>query len=265
MAASAADKASPQKPHEQYMSKNPELSVVIPCYKEASYIDRLLEALSKQKFENFEVIVSDAESNDGTKEITESFKEKLAIKFIEAPPQGPAFGRNQGAKHAEGEWLLFFDADVDLDDPFFMRKLVDGTKQKGWVTSSGQLKVGGNSFLGKIGHNQGYLNFMAHTKHPIMQGYCILTRKDIFDGANGFNEQIQYGEDNDYATRTATHGFGFVKDAFYIVDPRRYEQEGVKLLIKNMWHEIYRLTHGFSFEQNKASYEFGKHKPRAKD
>lgn len=244
------------------MSKAPEVSVVIPAYNEASYIDRLLEALAKQKEVDFEVIVSDAESKDGTKEAVESFKDRLDVKFYEAPPKGPAYGRNQGAKHARGEWLLFFDADVDLDDPTFIRRLIDGAAKNGWVTSSGQLKVGGHSLLGKIGHSQGYMNFMARTKHPIMQGYCILTRRNIFENSHGFDEQIQYGEDNDYATRTAKYGFGFVKDAYYIVDPRRYEQEGFRLLIKNTWHEIYRLTHGFSFEKNKTTYQFGKHKSR---
>lgn len=247
------------------MTKAPEVSVVIPAYNEATYIDRLLTALSKQKDVDFEVIVSDAQSRDGTKEVAESFEDRLDISFYEAPPEGPAFGRNQGAKHARGEWLLFFDADVDLDDDRFIRKLVEGAENRGWSTSSGQLKVGGDSLLGKIGHNQGYLNFMARTKHPIMQGYCMLTKRQVFEDLNGFNEDIQYGEDNDYATRSAKYGFGFVKNAFYIVDPRRYEQEGWKLLAKNMRHEIYRLTHGFNFEKNKSAYEFGKHKVRPKD
>lgn len=246
-------------------NKIPEVSVVIPAYNEATYIDRLLSALTKQQDVDFEVVVSDAQSSDGTKEVAESFKKKLDVKFFEAPPKGPAYGRNQGASHARGEWLLFFDADVDLDDTGFIRKLVDGAKRKGWATASGQLKVGGNSFLGKIGHNQGYMNFMAHTRHPIMQGYCMLARRDVFEKLNGFNEKIQYGEDNDYATRSAKYGFGFVRNIHYIVDPRRYEQEGWKLLAKNMWHEAYRLTHGFNFEKNKATYEFGKHKARAKD
>jgi glycosyltransferase involved in cell wall biosynthesis len=247
------------------MSKLVGVSVVIPAYNEATYIDRLLEALSKQNFKDFEVIISDAQSKDGTKEVVDSFKEKLNIKLVEAPPKGPAFGRNQGAKQARGEWLLFLDADVDIDDPNFIHKLVRGAEAKDWSTSSGQLKVSGNSFLGKLGHNQGYLNFMSRTQHPIMQGYCMLTRRKVFEDLNGFNQDLQYGEDNDYATRAAPYGFGFVKDAYYIVDPRRYEQEGWKLLAKNMWHEIYRLTHGFNFEKNKATYEFGKHKTRAKD
>lgn len=236
--------------------------MVIPAYNEASYIDRLLDALSKQNFDSFEVIVSDAQSKDGTKEVVDSFKDRLDVKFIEAPPNGPAFGRNQGAQQAKGEWLLFFDADVDLYDADFIGKLVDGAKAKGWSTSSGQLKVSGNSVLGKLGHNQGYMNFMARTKHPIMQGYCMLTRREVFEKLNGFNEKLHYGEDNDYAMRAAKFGFGFVKNAYYIVDPRRYEQEGWKLLAKNMMHEMYRLTHGFSFEKNTAAYEFGKHKKR---
>ncbi len=240
----------------------PVVSVVIPAYNEATYIDRLLDALTKQSFEPFEVIISDAQSKDGTKDVVGSFKDKLDIKFFEAPPKGPAYGRNQGAKHAQGDWLLFFDADVDLDEPDFIQKLVSGAEAKGWSTSSGQLKVNGGSFLAKLGHSQGYLNFMAHTKHPIMQGYCMLTKREVFEKLNGFNEQIKYGEDNDYATRSGKYGLGFVKNAHYLVDPRRYDQEGWSLLFKNTKHEIYRLTHDFNFEQNQTAYHFGEHKQR---
>jgi glycosyltransferase involved in cell wall biosynthesis len=244
------------------MAKVPRVSVVIPAYNEATYIDRLLGALAKQDFKNFEVIVSDAESKDGSKQTADSFKDKLGIKFIEAPPKGPAFGRNQGAKHARGEWLLFLDADVDLPDPDFIEKLLKKSEARGWQTSSAQLKVMPGSLLGKIGHNQAYMNLMAHTKHPIFQGYCMFTKREIFEKLNGFNEKIKYGEDNDYATRAAPYGFGFVRGVSYLVDPRRYQQEGLKLLFKNTSHELYRLTHGFSFEKNTADYRFGEHRKR---
>jgi glycosyltransferase involved in cell wall biosynthesis len=244
------------------MKHAPKISVVIPAYNEATYIDRLLECLSAQKFDEFEVIVSDAQSKDGTNKIVKSFKEKLDIKLLEAPPHGPAFGRNQGAKQARGSWLLFLDADVVIKDPNFVEKLWYKTLDKGWKTSSAQLKVLSGSFLGKIGHSQGYLNLMAHTKHPIFQGYCMFTEKAVFEKLGGFNEKIKYGEDNDYATRSAKYGFGFVKKLYYYVDPRRYQQEGLKLLFKNTKHELYRLTHGFSFEKNSATYEFGKHRER---
>lgn len=244
------------------MAKTHQVSVVIPAYNEATYIDRLLEALAKQNFKDFEVIVSDAQSKDGTKEVVDTFKNKFDIKLVSAPPHGPSHGRNVGAAKASGDWLLFLDADVDIYDPDFIGTLLQKTEEKGWKTSSAQLKVQGNSLLGKLGHNQPYMNFMAHTKHPIFQGYCMFTSREVFEKLGGFNEKIRYGEDNDYATRSALYGFGFVKKLYYYVDPRRYEQEGWKLLLKNMSHEVYRLTHGFSFEKNTSSYEFGKHKKR---
>lgn len=241
------------------MKKPPIVSVVIPAYNEGSYIDRLLEALAKQNFKDFEVIVSDAQSKDETKAVINSFKSKLDIKLVTSPPQGPAHGRNLGAKRASGDWLLFFDADVVVKDHDFIMKLWQQTTAKGWKTSSAQLKVLPGSWLGNLGHSQAYMNLMAHTKHPIFQGYCMFAQRSTFQKLNGFDEKIKYGEDNDYATRSAVYGFGFVKNLFYIVDPRRYQQEGLKLLLKNTKHEVYRLTHRFSFEKNTTTYEFGKH------
>lgn len=247
------------------MSKSkPKVSVVIPAYNEATYIDRLLEALERQNFKDFEVIVSDAESKDGTEEVIAEFKKKLNIKLVSSPPKGPAHGRNLGAAKAEGEWLLFLDADIVIKDPNFISELLRKTEIKKWQTSSAQLKVLPGSLLGHLGHSQFYLNLMAHTRHPIMQGYCMFTNRGVFNKYNGFNEKIKYGEDNDYADRVAKEGLGFVKGLHYFVDPRRYEQEGWSLLFKNTKHEIYRLTHGFSFENNTTEYKFGNHAKRQK-
>src|SRR4029079_11859036 len=110
------------------MSSSPAVSVIIPAFHEATYIDRLLQALTRQNYKDFEVIVSDAQSKDGTKEVVESFRSRLNIKFVEAPPLGPGYGRNAGAKKATGEWLMFLDADVDIDDPDFIKVMVETTK-----------------------------------------------------------------------------------------------------------------------------------------
>src|SRR4051812_5897213 len=98
----------------------PKVSVVIPTYNEATYVDRLLEALAKQSFKDFEVIVSDAESKDGIDRVVRSFTSKLDVRLVESPPQGPGAGRNRGAELAQGDWLLFLDADDDIEDPDFI-------------------------------------------------------------------------------------------------------------------------------------------------
>lgn len=242
----------------------PEISVIIPSYNEATYIDRLLDALERQSFKDFEVIVSDAESNDGTPKAIESFKNRLDVRLVSAPPKGPGFGRNLGAEAAHGEWLLFLDADVDVDDKDFMKTLLGGTIQHGWTTSSAKMRVNSKKLQLRFGawSFYHYQKLLAHTRHPVAQGFCILTRRDVFKKHNGFNEKIHYGEDNDYVSRAGRGAFGFVDDTYYYVDMRRSESEGLWFSIKNFLHEIYRLTHLNSLENQPFKYEFGQHKER---
>lgn len=244
------------------MITKPQVSAIIPAYNEASYIDRLLDALSRQNFKDFEVIVSDAQSNDGTKEVVNDFKDRLNIKFIESSPKGPGHGRNVGAKLARGEWLLFLDADDDIEDPNFIGTLLTETIKHQWRTSSAKMKM--RKFMG-LSILYAYQKILARTKKPVASGWCIFTRRSVFEAAGGFNEKIQFGEDYEYVSRVGKHGFGFVDHTFYYVDPRRNQQEGWRLLWKGALNEVYRLRHGYKkLEDQPISYEFGKHPKRQK-
>src|SRR5690606_24070347 len=101
------------------------------------------------------------------------------------------------------------------------------------------------------------------TKHPVAPGWCILTRRELFEANDGFNEKIHFGEDYDYVTRVGKHGFGFVEETDYYVDLRRPREEGWRLTVKAVANEIYRHTHGYNLENNPHKYEFGKHKKRS--
>src|ERR1051326_4187583 len=168
--------------------KLPKVSVVIPTYNEATYVDRLLEALVKQNFKDFEVIVSDAESKDGIDKVVQDFSQSLDIKLVESPPQGPGAGRNYGAKHAQGEWLLFLDADDDIDDPNFIDTLLEETQKRGWNTSSAKMK--GMARGQNLWFHYRYQKLLARTKRPVASGWCIFTRRSVFETAGGFNEMI---------------------------------------------------------------------------
>lgn len=245
----------------------PKVSVVIPAYNEATYIDRLLEALTRQNFKDFEVIVSDAESKDGTDRVVKSFAAKLGIKFIEAPPKGPAYGRNQGAKSASGEWLLFLDADDYIADNDFLAKLVGGATKRDWQTAAAKFKALDAKLSEKIGFdfiNYQYIKALSHTRFVGAPGYCILTKRSVFEKLHGFNEAIQFGEDYEYVNRARKYGFGFVSSALYFVDQRRPRGEGgLKLFWKGVLNELHRLLFGYKYlEKNKIKYEFGKHRER---
>lgn len=243
-------------------NKPPLVSVVIPAFNEATYIDRLLEALTKQSFNDFEVIVSDAESKDGTDEVVKSFRDKLKIRFIESPPKGPAHGRNVGARLARGEWLLFLDADDDIDDVDFINTLLNETEKNSWGTSSARMKM--RDMVG-IAFLYYYQKLLSHTKRPVASGWCIFTKRAVFEAAGGFKEGIQFGEDYEYVSRVGNNGFGFVDKTYYFVDSRRNRSEGIGLLWKGALNEIYRLLFGYKkLERQPIKYEFGKHQKRQK-
>jgi glycosyltransferase involved in cell wall biosynthesis len=248
------------------MSNRPDISVVIPSYNDSTYIDRLLKALTRQKNAEFEVIVSDAKSNDGTKELVNDFKSQLNIQLVESPPKGPAAGRNAGAKLARGEWLLFLDADDDIDDPNFISTLVKEAEKHSWKSASTIMKVRDASFMERFGTwaNYRYVKLLSRSKHPVAAGWCILTRRQVFEQNGGFNEKIQFGEDYDYVTRSSRGAFGFTEKTYYYMDLRRARAEGIRFAIKGLLNEIYRHTHRYNLEKNPIKYEFGKHKPREK-
>ena len=102
--------ASPGKPG----SEHPTISIIIPARNEESNLSTCLESLTTQTGVAFEIIVVNDHSTDRTQEIASSFK---SVRVIEAGPLPKGWtGKNNavttGAREAQGEWLLFTDADT---------------------------------------------------------------------------------------------------------------------------------------------------------
>lgn len=94
------------------MIRQPLFSVIIPTYNRADRLKIALESLCSQTFSDFEVIVCDDGSTDNTKEIVDSFRNRLELKYIwQQNWGGPAKPRNAGIKNSTGEWICFLDSD----------------------------------------------------------------------------------------------------------------------------------------------------------
>lgn len=96
--------------NQAHMNKaDPYISVIIPVHNGSGYIEECLEALRKSHYESFETIVVDDASTDDSREICRASGVKVVALERKS---GPGGARNEGAKHAAGEILLFIDADV---------------------------------------------------------------------------------------------------------------------------------------------------------
>lgn len=87
--------------------RNDIISVVIPLYNKEQSIGQTLESILGQSCENFEIIVVDDGSTDGSVAKVESFRDSR-IQLIRQANGGPSKARNEGVKNAKGDWVLFY-------------------------------------------------------------------------------------------------------------------------------------------------------------
>lgn len=90
----------------------PRLSVVVPFYDVEDYLGPCLESLARQTFANFEVVLVDDGSRDGSARLAKAFCERdTRFRLVTQENQGLGPARNTGVRHADGEFLAFVDSD----------------------------------------------------------------------------------------------------------------------------------------------------------
>ncbi len=98
--------------------QQPFFSIVIPTLNEEKYLPLLLVDLSKQEFDDFEVIIVDGNSEDKTIQKTQPYKKTLTLKTFVVKKRNVSYQRNYGAKKTKGEWIVFMDADNRIKNSF---------------------------------------------------------------------------------------------------------------------------------------------------
>lgn len=198
------------------------LSIIIPTYNEERFLPRLLESIKQQDFKDYEVIVADAGSKDNTKKIAK----KYGCKIVKGG--SPAEGRNKGAKVAKGRYLLFLDSDVVLSPNYISEAISEFEKRHLGIAITQMIPITDRE-IDKIMHDFANLFFKAVERiKPHGAGCCgILTRKNLHNEVNGFDEVLDFGEDTDYIERIgAFSNFRVLNKPRLLVSTRRLEKEG---------------------------------------
>lgn len=222
----------------------PKISVIIPTLNEKKYLKKCLDSLKKQTMKNYEIIVVDSYSTDGTPQLARKYG-----KVVFEKRKGPGAARNTGAKRARGDILVFADADVRLERNFLKKiekefekdigggicrlAIYDSKKTSYRIAYS--LAVNLARFLNKIGI-------------IITGGSCFAYRKKVFFRAGMFNPKFITNEDHDLARRVSRISrFMFFDGITAHTSCRRIKKKGlptmVKLYIKSSM--IYFLNHGY--------------------
>lgn len=100
------------------------VSVIVPCYNQAKYLEKCFSSIINQTYSNWECILVDDGSTDETKEIGNEWAQKDArIKYYKKLNGGLSSARNFGLSHTNGDFIQFLDADDFLDPAKFEKSL----------------------------------------------------------------------------------------------------------------------------------------------
>ncbi len=231
------------------------VSIVIPTLNEEKSLPRLLTSISRQTLLPKEVIVADAKSTDSTRKIAISFGCRITN------GGSPAKGRNEGAKIATQELLLFLDADVILPTDFLEKTSQEFFREKLDIASCYAKPVTKEK---RIQFEINFMNsyhYVMKNIHPRVCGFCIFVKKKVHEKIHGFDESIYIGEDADYVQRAQKLGskFNFLLSQKIPISVRRFSEEGnLRTSIKYVVIELYTMFVG-KVRKPVFSYQFGHH------
>lgn len=196
-------------------------SIIIPLYNKEKYIAKAIESVLAQTCQDFELIVIDDGSTDGSYEIAKELIDPSQARDASRIPHstittqlnaGVSTTRNRGVAMAKYDYIAFLDAD-DWWAPTYleeMKALIEEFPDAALYASSYYKAKLGNNFPAKIGVAQdfqkGYFDyFEAYSKSlwmPIWTGAAIV-KKSVYQEMEGFKAHLKLGEDFDLWARVA--------------------------------------------------------------
>lgn len=173
------------------MSKaNPLVSVVMPAYNAEKYISEAIESILNQTFKDFEFIIIDDGSKDGTWEIIQDCakKDERIVALKNERNLNVSQTRNKGIEKSTGKYIVWADAD-DISLPKRIKTQLDFMESNKDVGLCGSfMEFFGDSesvSIRKYSDNDGVLRSLIFRQNPVAQPSCIM-RKDILIKCGGY-------------------------------------------------------------------------------
>lgn len=223
----------------------PFVSVVVCTYNRCDYLDRCLRSLLEQSYPDFEVIVVDGPSTDGTSDVLKKYPEVLVLKQDRL--NGLSYARNLGISAASGDIVAFIDDDAVADEHWlkylvepYSDERVGGTGGYA-VNPSGYVQFD-NGVINKIGIPQAVRKGEEPLKADEFQ-ICMGTnssfRRDVLYRVDGFDPYFRYYHDeSELCVRIIMAGYEIVYQRKAIVTHEMAEGHNRKSPYDLNWSEI---------------------------
>lgn len=180
---------------------NPLISVIIPTFNRLELLKQTVNSVRNQQFRDFETVVVDDGSDDGTWEWLQGQKDLQAMRYENS---GIAASRNRGAARASGRWLAF----LDHDDLWHEEKL---SFQADFVRQNTDVALVATKHV-RLGENVRVPRRPTWVKGNLFaRAYCesfihtssVMIRKDVLENIGGFSTDYKFADEFDVWLRIA--------------------------------------------------------------
>jgi glycosyltransferase involved in cell wall biosynthesis len=221
------------------MTRSPKVSVIIPNYNHADHLKQRIDSVLNQTFQDFEVILLDDQSTDGSKDIILMYQGHPKIKIIELSEKnsGNPFKQWQkGLNHTSGEWVWFAESD-DYAASLFLEKMIiaiDGKTNIGLaycdsVIVQGEMSAGSFAAIknSNFATDRWSVNYINNGKREIFDylllggtinnSSAVLFNREIITRLNPFDLNFRYIGDKYAFVKTLSQS-----DVVYVSEPLNY-------------------------------------------
>ncbi len=191
-------------------------SIIIPTFNGEKRVGKTIEALLSQNTDKaFEIIVVNDGSSDRTLELLEEYNKKdQRVIILDQKNAGPAAARNNGAKHAQGDIILFTDDDC-IPEPDWFEHMIRPFDDKEIAGAKGTYLCAQKEDVAKfvqIEYEFKYEKLKRHNTIDTIDTYSAAFRKDIFLELGGYDETfpVACAEDFEFSYRMSGKGHKMV-------------------------------------------------------
>jgi len=204
----------------------PKVSVIIPTYNRAYLLNRAINSVLKQSFQDFEIIIVDDASTDVTDNLINTLNDRSIVYIKHKKRRGASAARNTGIEIAHGEYIAFLDSDDEWLPEKLEKQLnvFDNSSYQDLglvytacleIREAKQKRTLIPNFRGDILKNLLVKNYIGYTSIPLI-------KKECFTKAGLFDEQLPGSQDWDMWIRIAQYyEVDFVNDILVYVYPQR--------------------------------------------
>ncbi|MFY9528189.1 MAG: glycosyltransferase [Candidatus Acidiferrales bacterium] len=178
----------------------PRVSVVIPTYNSAAFLEEAIQSVLGQTYSDFEVVVVDDGSTDGTEYVVRSFGDRVS--YLKQDNRGVSAARNHGIHKSQGNYVAFLDSDdfwlpgkLAEQIPLLDRDAELGLVYSDWRVTS-EKGVLEPSYLSNLAPASGYV-FDELVRSGFILTSGTVVRRSCLDDVGDFDETLSIAQDYD--------------------------------------------------------------------